>query len=98
MKPDTKEKVVKFNLNDSVFVKMERKGYEIWIDFYNNIFEKEPQKNNLEYYISKADKNGYVKFQMWEFMQIFGPEINLGTRSPFFTNVYFYERDLQDYS
>lgn len=95
-KPATKEDLLKFNINHSVFVKLNREGYEIWMNYYNNCFITDFHRKSIDYYINKSDENGYVKFQTWEFMQIFGNDIIMGRQTPFHTDVFFYAKELED--
>ena len=95
-KPDTKATLVKFNLNYSVFVKLTNEGYEYWKKKNDNIFSQVPKwVKEVNYYKNKADKNGFIKFQMWEFMQIFGDSIGLGYQPKFLIDVFFYESELE---
>lgn len=95
-KPDTKENLTKININCSVFVKLTEKGFIHWQTKENEIFERmELYKNPLEYYQKKADNNGFVKFQIWHFMQIFGNSIKILDNTIFSTDIYFYEKELE---
>lgn len=95
-KPDTKATLLKFNLNYSVFVKLTNEGYEYWKKKNDNLFSQVPEWIKEEnYYKNKTDKNGFIKFQMWEFMQIFGDSIVFGCQPKFLINVFFYEAELE---
>ncbi len=91
MKPTNNHELVKFNLNDSVYVKLSKEGIKIMYDFYSCIGSE--AKTLIE---DKIDENGYIKFQAWHFMQIFGSKLNLGLTPPFETNVYFNKIDIEE--
>lgn len=63
---------IKINLNDFIKVKLTETGKEIFIHRFDDI------NKNLRYEAYKnipleEDENGYTEFQLWDFMQIYGP-------------------------
>jgi hypothetical protein len=82
-----------FNLNEYVWVKLLSKGYARWQEFYHYM-PAEWQKP-LAHYEAKADADGYCKFQLWEFMQIFGPAIHLSVVGLFETDIVLQQKDLR---
>jgi hypothetical protein len=76
----------KFNLNDEIAVKLRPEGFKHWHE-YDNRYLGEQHRQPLSYYTAKADKDGYVKFQAWVFMEIFGQTIRFGGLSPFDLNI-----------
>jgi hypothetical protein len=82
-----------FNLNHYVLVKVLPKGFEAMRAHYSYM-PAEWQKP-LEYYQAQANEAGFVKFQLWEFMQVFGPLITLATEGLFETDVLFDSVDLK---
>ena len=80
----------KFNLNDYIKVKIHPEGFEYWKkqddDFYH--------AHNLQQYIkpladykSKADADGYVKFQAWDFIDKFAASLDFGRKTVFHTDI-----------
>ena len=55
------------NLNDYIKVKLTDKGKQ----FYNDYYDNDPPTLDI-------DDEGYSKFQMWDFMRIFGEHIHMG--------------------
>ena len=41
---------------------------------------------------AQADENGYTKFQAWDFIGIFGPEVHMGMR-PYFEMTILLEKN-----
>jgi hypothetical protein len=79
-------KVLKHNINDYVFVKLTPEGEKIYEDYwhqYDDIF------TNMGYPTPpiKKDKDGYTKFQNWNFMQIFGSSFRIGMGGPIETQI-----------
>lgn len=67
---------MKFNINNTVKVKLKPSGWEIhrkyWLPFC------------IDGYIPpKQDNNGYVEFQLWDLMAVFGSHLYMGCDSPF---------------
>jgi hypothetical protein len=79
------EQWVKINVNDNIRVKLLDEGYQILADDHNQFLGRIPnwESRDAAYYKSKADKDGYTTFQMWEFMQKFGPLIKMGRKVHF---------------
>ena len=71
---------MKFNVNNYVRVKLTEVG--------KNILEAEEIK-----YL--PDEEGFVRFQMWELMQIFGNHMWNGCDIPFETNIGLEENEQQ---
>jgi hypothetical protein len=87
-----KMKVYKFNLNYHILVKLTEDGYKRLMQDYNWVFDQYPNmahlKQPLEYFKSRENADGYVEFQMWQFMQIFGGDhIDAGRMPPFATDI-----------
>jgi hypothetical protein len=75
----------KINLNDYIYVSLTRKGEQVLIDYHNNLDLPEEFKRKPEELLNEAraplrtDKGEfYYKFQIWEFMSLFGDKIQLG--------------------
>lgn len=65
------------NANNSVKVKLKPEGLEIHDSRYTVHGLAPP----------KADDDGYHRFQLWHFMEIFGPHMHLGAVPPFETDI-----------
>ena len=68
------------NLNEYIKVKLTDKGKEIYRNYYHDIDDE---------YIPTldVDEEGYCKFQLWDFMRIFGEHFCMGGGLPCETNV-----------
>jgi hypothetical protein len=68
------------NLNEYIKVKLTDKGKEIYRNHYHDIDDE---------YVPTldTDEEGYCKFQLWEFMHIFGEHFYMGGGLPCETNV-----------
>ena len=64
----------KFNLNNNVKVKVLKKGRERLSAIHNSFIGKIRgwEKRNSDYYLMNTDKDGYMTFHAWEFMNFFG--------------------------
>jgi hypothetical protein len=81
----------KFNINEYVWVKLGAKGEEIYLHSFDDVpqqFRRVP--------LPEVDEDGYSKFQMWEFMGLFGPYCRMGFDIPFGTTIRFDLKDLTD--
>ena len=68
------------NLNEYIKVKLTDKGKEIYKNHYHDIDDEYVPTLDV-------DEEGFCKFQLWEFMQIFGEHFRMGGGSPCETNV-----------
>ncbi len=86
-----------FNINDNIYVKLTDKGFSHWQATYNEPYTGKFANNaqELEFFTKRADKDGYVKFQMWEFMRYFGDTIHFGNPILFNTNILFDKKDFK---
>lgn len=68
-----------FNLNYLVKVQLNEKGYQLLVDQHNQYCGviKNWEKRDITYYKNKADVDGYLKFQAWEFIEKFIDAIGL---------------------
>ena len=88
---------IDFNLNNNILVELNEDGYNHWAKQHNKVyvecmdfFKTDKFKENIkdiEYFKSKKREDGYVKFQGWEFMEIFGEETGMGKKMLFNTNI-----------
>lgn len=89
-----KTKLLAFNINDYVLVKMLPKGFDIWLASHNR-YAPERYRKTLADLEAQRDNAGYSKFQCWHFMQVFGPHMSLGMMGLFSTDILFYASDLK---
>ncbi|WP_128545084.1 hypothetical protein [Larkinella soli] len=61
----------KFNFNDYIKVKLTPEGFVEWKAYEDGFLSVELQKT-LEVYYSEVDAEGYVLFQFWCFIKMFG--------------------------
>ena len=83
-----------FNLNDKILVQLNDDGYKHWQTEWNKSLPQNMQEP-IEYFINRKDKDGFVSFQCWEFMQMFGGTIRFGYQPMFNTNVRFIKNTLK---
>lgn len=70
----------KININEYIKVKLNDKGRKILYDQY---LHYRKHVTGLKFKEPQEDSEGYSKWQLWHFMQTFGPEIALGNDLPF---------------
>lgn len=75
---------MKFNINDSVKVKLNDRGREILKQQHELLFKDIPR---YKFTPPREDAEGWSKWQMWDLMQTFGPHISLGSKVPFETEI-----------
>ena len=96
-KPDTKEALVKFNINDSVFFKLTEEGYNYWKKLDDETYyHKYPLlKKDLNHYKNKADSNGFIRLQLHHFMTVFGG-LSTIKMNKYFTSseIFFYKKQI----
>lgn len=78
-------KLAETNLNDYIHVKLNDRGRTILINRHDKL--NETLKNCLPPLRIEVDNEGYSKFQMWDFMAIFGGYMGMGQQLPFSTTV-----------
>jgi hypothetical protein len=70
---------VKFNMNQYIKVKIYDIGYQRLADLHNkhigHILGWEMR--NANYYKNRADEDGYTRYQLWQFIEDFGPVTGL---------------------
>lgn len=66
---------VEFNINSFVQVKLTEAGFNHWMEEFNSPLPLDMEQP-LSFFKSRADKNGYVVFQLWRFMKHFGRSIS----------------------
>ena len=88
-------RIFKLNLNDHVKVKLTDVGKDIYYHRFDGLIERGV---NLERSYPRVDENGFSSFQLWSFMELYGPHI--GITKPNVVediNLYINESDLMPY-
>lgn len=81
--------LIKVNLNDHVLVKLKDEGYQYLADDHNRLVGELAYwpERSAEYFKNQEDENGYTKFQLHEFMRLFGDTMTLGPEPRFDLNI-----------
>lgn len=77
---------VRINLNEKVKVRLTDHGKDIYYHRYDNLYERLTRSGRLtakpfEPSYPKVDEDGYTEFQLWEFIELYGPHIGMGRKS-----------------
>jgi hypothetical protein len=87
----------KLNINHIIKVKLTDHGKDIFYhqhDEFNKkfVFSKIPPR------YPNVDEDGFSTFQLWDFMNVYGPYCRIGSIDPFIenNNIYICEEDLRD--
>ncbi len=83
-----------FNLNSWIRVRLNERGYQRLKDANNAIYGGLEDAPSITTYKARADKDGYSKFQAWEFMEKFGPVTSIGMAQHFETGILIESKDL----
>ena len=86
------------NLNETVKVKLNETGLKIYenrVKELNEILEKNNAKTKFPIYPKRDDK-GYVNFQLWDLMSIFGKRIHIGCDAPFIDNMIYIDKEVKN--
>ena len=78
---------MKFNVNNTVMVKLTDEGMKILEDQYNEMRKYIPSLREWE--PPRVDEDGYTRFQLWSLMSKFGNSISLGSVLPFDCEIIF---------
>jgi hypothetical protein len=67
------------NLNDAVHARLTDRGMDILKQYYESLGDEFHQLYTFDEFLkSKLDDQGRVRFQLWDFMSIFGQYLYLG--------------------
>lgn len=80
-----------YNINNYVLVKLTSYGLDIMRRARESFVSRYP---SVQWTEPAPDAEGYVRFQMWELMQLFGEHIRMGGPVPFETEVRLERRAL----
>lgn len=82
----------KLNLNDHIKFKLNDRGKDIYYHRFDEL-NKRAGKIVCEPRFPEVDENGFTEFQLWHFIEIYGPHIGMG-RPEFWDNDFnFYIKD-----
>ena len=75
---------MKINLNYTIKVKLTDLGNKIYGDYLQNEYKLSSHYPGLRWIDlkHKEDKDGYIHFQLWEFVHIFGEQYYVGSEAP----------------
>ena len=88
------------NLNSTIKVRLTDYGKDIFYHYFDdlNIFIVSRGGKEIEPCYPNVDENGYSKFQLWDFMNIYGPYMRLGARNVIEPlEICIDENDLEEY-
>jgi len=89
---------IKFNINDYVYVKITEDGQKHIRRYYEDLFKevKKYMPEHFDKYVNDScslyepDEDGYVRMQIWGFIEMFSPVIKIGSPITCFdANLYF---------
>lgn len=83
-----------FNLNDYILVKLKDEGFKFWLNKINQFLPKDLMATEEELR-ARADKDGYIAFQAWDFMKTFGETISMGFEANFETTVRLFRSEIK---
>lgn len=85
---------VSVNLNSDIYVRLTEFGKSVLKEQYNLVFKNYPINDKPSFVV---DKDGYTRFQIWDFMRTFGEYAYCGmTKMPYEMNVIIEEAKLLD--
>ena len=71
------DKTIRINLNEPVKVKLTDFGKEIYYHQYDEL-NKTYGREMLKPSFPSEDEDGYTRFQLWKFIQLYGEHIGMG--------------------
>ena len=80
------------NINYNIKAKLNDYGVEILKARHRQLIEFSQGVYNQPFTLPSTDENGYSIFQLWTFMQIFGPYLHLGSKMPFEAEIIILDR------
>ena len=83
---------MKLNINYNIKAKLNDHGVEILKSKHNQLVEVTSGSYNQPFVLPSTDENGYSIFQLWIFMQIFGPHMHIGSKLPFDADIIIPDR------
>ena len=84
-----------FNINDKILVKLKYEGFKYFLADFNK-YLPDDFKVSMEELKEIQDEDGYIEFQMWEFIRIFGSTISMGSQPIFENTVRFFKNEIKN--
>lgn len=85
--PSLVSRTLQFNINDTVRVRLTKRGLEIHRKLYDDLAAYYGGKLPYPYRRPKRDREGWSEHQLWSLMQDFGPYISMTGEPPFETTI-----------
>ena len=85
-----------FNINNTVKVKLTEHGKHLLERDWNEFWSSHGKLDEYPYRPKHPDKDGYVRFQLWDLMYKLGKYCGLGCEPPFDTVILIDDEDLKD--
>ena len=79
--------MIKFNINQTVKVKLTETGIRELEEQRQELKSRLPNPDSMRDYVHEPDEDGYTSFQMWQLIQELGPLCQLGCEPPFETEI-----------
>ena len=70
---------ISMNINEPVWVKITDKGREILTEHWKHVLGDRFDATNYD----RLSSTGWVKFQLWDLMNLFGKHVYMGNNPPF---------------
>lgn len=88
-----------FNMNQEILVKFKEEGYNRLVDLHNELAQRagSVKLRTVDDFKALADKDGYLRYQMWKFMKDFGDVTGTAFKDHYFVEIIFNEKDLVPY-
>lgn len=86
------------NINDTIKVKLNEVGLAIYADRAKET-NKKFEENNIKYrcpIFPKRDDKGFVEFQLWDLMNLYGKHLELALTPPFENNKIYFDDNLEE--
>ena len=80
------------NINYNIKAKLNDYGVEILKARHRQLVESSQGAYNQPFTLPSTDGKGYSIFQLWTFMQIFGPHLHLSSEMPFEVDIIIPDR------
>lgn len=88
------------NLNTVVYVKLTEEGQKIFRHRWDDLRKLTESGAYLPDNFKSVDKNGYSKFMLWDFMNIYGPYMRIGRLDQVIVDndIFIDDIDLEDFN
>jgi hypothetical protein len=90
--------MISLNVNSHIKVKLTKYGIEAYERYIHSIYKNLPLSLVDRFSIVRIDEDGYAKFQLWEFMNIFGEYFYMGNTHQVIEPLEIYIEDQKEVS